>query len=148
MTLKERITEDMKTAMRSGEKDRLAVIRLLQAAIKQREVDERITLDDTQVTSVLEKMIKQRKESIVAFEKGARADLVAKETAEIAVLQPYLPAQLSDTELDALIADAISSTGAASIKDMGKVMGVVKAKAAGKADMGAVGARIKAKLGS
>ena len=123
MTLKERITEDMKTAMRSGEKDRLAVIRLLQAAIK------------------------QRKESIVAFEKGGRADLVAKETAEIAVLQPYLPAQLSDADLDALIAEAIASTGAASIKDMGKVMGVVKGKAAGKADMGAVGARIKAKLG-
>jgi uncharacterized protein len=148
MTLKERITEDMKTAMRSGEKDRLAVIRLLQAAIKQREVDERITLDDAQVTSVLEKMIKQRKESIVAFEKGARADLVAKETAEIAVLQPYLPAQLSDADLDALIAEAIAATGAASIKDMGKVMGIVKSKAAGKADMGAVGARIKAKLGS
>ena len=147
MTLKERISEDMKTAMRSGEKDRLAVIRLLQAAIKQREVDERITLDDTQITSVLEKMIKQRKESIVAFEKGARADLVAKETAEIAILQPYLPAQLSDAELDALIAEAIAATGAASIKDMGKVMAVVKAKAAGKADMGAVGARIKAKLG-
>jgi len=147
MALKERITEDMKTAMRSGEKDRLAVIRLLQAAIKQREVDERITLDDAQVTSVLEKMIKQRKESVVAFEKGGRADLVAKENAEMAVLQPYLPAQLSDAELDALIADAISSTGAASIKDMGKVMGVVKSKAAGKADMGAVGARIKAKLG-
>jgi uncharacterized protein len=147
MTLKERITEDMKTAMRSGEKDRLAVIRLLQAAIKQREVDERIVLDDTQVTSVLEKMIKQRKESIVAFEKGARADLVAKETAEIAVLAPYLPAQLSAADLDALIAEAIASTGAASIKDMGKVMGVLKAKAAGKADMSAVGARIKAKLG-
>ena len=148
MTLKERITEDMKTAMRSGEKDRLAVIRLLQAAIKQREVDERITLDDAQVTSVLEKMIKQRKESVVAFEKGGRADLVSKENSEIAVLQPYLPAQLSESELDALIADAISSTGAASIKDMGKVMGVVKAQAAGKADMGAVGARIKAKLGA
>ena len=147
MALKERITEDMKTAMRSGEKDRLAVIRLLQAAIKQREVDERITLDDAQVTSVLEKMIKQRKESVVAFEKGGRADLIAKENAEIAVLQPYLPAQLSDAELDALIAEAIASTGAASIKDMGKVMGVVKSKAAGKADMGAVGARIKAKLG-
>jgi uncharacterized protein YqeY len=147
MTLKERITEDMKTAMRSGEKDRLAVIRLLQAANKQREVDERITLDDAQVTSVLEKMIKQRKESIVAFEKGARADLVAKENAEIVILQPYLPAQLGEAELDALIAEAIASTGAASIKDMGKVMAVVKAKAAGKADMGAVGARIKAKLG-
>jgi uncharacterized protein YqeY len=147
MTLKERITEDMKTAMRSGEKDRLAVIRLLQAAIKQREVDERITLDDAQITSVLEKMIKQRKESIVAFEKGARADLVAKENAEIVILQPYLPAQLGEAELDALIAEAIAATGAASIKDMGKVMGIVKAKAAGKADMGAVGARIKAKLG-
>lgn len=147
MTLKERITEDMKTAMRSGEKDRLAVIRLLQAAIKQREVDERVVLDDAQITSVLEKMIKQRKESIVAFEKGARADLVAKENAEIVILQPYLPAQLGEAELDALIAEAIASTGAASIKDMGKVMGVVKAKAAGKADMGAVGARIKAKLG-
>jgi uncharacterized protein YqeY len=147
MTLKERISEDMKTAMRSGEKDRLAVIRLLQAAIKQREVDERITLDDAQVTAVLEKMIKQRKESVVAFEKGGRADLVAKENSEIAVLQPYLPAQLSDAELDTLIAEAIASTGAASIKDMGKVMGVVKGKAAGKADMGAVGARIKAKLG-
>ncbi|MEO8018544.1 MAG: GatB/YqeY domain-containing protein [Pseudomonadota bacterium] len=147
MTLKERITEDMKTAMRSGEKDRLAVIRLLQSAIKQREVDERITLDDAQVTSVLEKMIKQRKESIAAFEKGARPDLVAKEAAEIVILQPYLPAQMGEAELDALIAEAIASTGAASIKDMGKVMGVVKAKAAGKADMGAVGARIKAKLG-
>ena len=147
MTLKERITEDMKTAMRSGEKDRLAVIRLLQAAIKQREVDERITLDDAQITSVLEKMIKQRKESVAAFEKGARPDLVAKENAEIVILQPYLPAQMSEAELDALISEAISSTGAASIKDMGKVMGAVKAKAAGKADMGAVGARIKAKLG-
>jgi len=147
MTLKERISEDMKTAMRSGEKDRLAVIRLLQAAIKQREVDERITLDDAQITAVLEKMIKQRKESIAAFEKGGRADLVAKENSEIVVLQPYLPEQLSDADLDALIAEAIASTGASSIKDMGKVMGVVKAKAAGKADMGAVGARIKAKLG-
>jgi uncharacterized protein YqeY len=96
---------------------------------------------------VLEKMIKQRKESIVAFEKGARADLVAKESAEIVILQPYLPAQLGEAELDALIAEAIAATGAASIKDMGKVMGVVKAKAAGKADMGAVGACIKAKLG-
>jgi len=148
MTLKERITEDMKTAMRSGEKDRLAVIRLLQAAIKQIEVDERIVLDDARVTSVLEKMIKQRKESIVAFEKGARADLVAKENAEIVILQPYLPAQLSDAELDALIAEAIAATSATTIKDMGKVMGIVKAKAAGKADMGAVGARIKAKLGA
>ncbi len=147
MSLKERITEDMKTAMRGGEKDRLATIRMLQAAIKQREVDERIQLDDAQVLSAIEKMIKQRKESIAQFEAGGRADLVAKEAAEMALLQVYLPAQLSETDLDALIAEAIASTGAASIKDMGKVMGVVKSKAAGRADMGAVGARIKAKLG-
>ena len=146
MTLKERITEDMKAAMRAGEKDRLGVIRMLQAAIKQREVDERITLDDTQVLAVLEKMIKQRREAITQFESGGRADLVAKETAEIGVLQPYLPAQLGEAELDALIGEAIASTGAASIKDMGKVMAAVKAKAAGRADMGAVSARIKAKL--
>jgi len=147
MNLRDRINEDMKNAMRAREAEKLGALRLLLAAVKQREVDERITLDDAQVTSVLEKMIKQRKESVVAFDKGGRADLVAKENSEIAVLQPYLPAQLSETELDALIADAISSTGAASIKDMGKVMGLVKSKAAGKADMGAVGARIKAKLG-
>ena len=146
MTLKERITEDMKTAMRAGEKDRLATIRLALAALKQREVDERIVLDDTQVLAVIEKMIKQRKEAIVQFEAGGRADLVAKESAEMALLQTYLPAQLSDAELDALIAEAIASTGAASIKDMGKVMGVVKAKAQGKADMTAVSARIKQKL--
>jgi uncharacterized protein len=146
VTLKERITEDMKTAMRSGEKERLGVIRMLQAAIKQREVDERIVLDDTQVITVLEKMLKQRRESIAQYEAGNRADLVAKETAEMAVLQPYLPAQLSDAELDGLIAAAIAQTGAATVKDMGKVMGIVKAQAAGRADMGAVGARIKAKL--
>ena len=146
MTLKERITEDMKGAMRSGDKDRLATIRLILAAIKQREVDERITLDDTQVLAVLEKMIKQRREAITQFESGGRADLVAKETAEIGVLQPYLPAQLGEAELDALIGEAIASTGAASIKDMGKVMAAVKAKAAGRADMGAVSARIKEKL--
>lgn len=148
MTLKERITEDMKTAMRSGEKERLAVIRLVQAAIKQREVDERITLDDAQVLTALEKMIKQRKESIAAFEAGNRADLVAKEAAEIAILQPYLPAQLAPAELEALIDAALKQTGAASIKDMGKVMGVVKAQAAGRADMAAVGSLIKAKLGA
>ena len=147
MSLKERITEDMKTAMRGGEKDRLATIRLLLAAIKQREVDERIQLDDAQVLNVIEKMLKQRKESITQFQAGGRADLVAKENAEVAVLQVYLPAQLSAAELDALISDAIASTGAATIKDMGKVMAVLKAKAAGRADMGAVGARIKAKLG-
>jgi uncharacterized protein YqeY len=146
VTLKDRITEDMKTAMRAGEKERLATIRLILSAVKQREVDERITLDDSQVLAAIEKMIKQRKEAIVQFAAGARADLVAKETAEIAILQTYLPAQMSDAEIDALIAEAIASTGAASIKDMGKVMGVVKAKAQGRADMGAVSARIKQKL--
>jgi uncharacterized protein YqeY len=144
--LKDRITEDMKSAMRSGEKDRLSTIRLILAAIKQREVDERITLDDAQVLAALEKMIKQRREAITQFEAGGRADLVAKETAEIGVLQVYLPAQLGEAELDGIIAEAIASTGAASVKDMGKVMAAVKAKAAGRADMGAVSARIKAKL--
>ena len=147
MTLKERITDDMKTAMRAGEKDRLATIRLVLAAVKQIEVDERIVLDEARMLAVLEKMVKQRKESIAQFESGGRADLVAKENAELAVIQTYLPAQLSEPELDALIAEAIASTGATTIKDMGKVMGVVKSKAAGRADMGAVGARIKQKLG-
>ena len=146
MPLKERITEDMKGAMRAGEKERLGTIRLALAAIKQREVDERITLDDGQVLAVLEKMIKQRKESITQFESGGRADLVAKEQAELAILQVYLPAQMSEAEIDALIAAAVASTGASSIKDMGKVMGIVKAQAQGKADMGAVSARIKQKL--
>jgi uncharacterized protein YqeY len=146
-TLKERITEDMKTAMRGGDKDRLGLIRMLQAAIKQREVDERIQLDDAQTLSVIEKMIKQRKESVAQFQSGGRADLVAKENAEIAVLQAYLPAQLSEAEIDAIVKDAIASTGAASVKDMGKVMAIVKQQAAGRADMGAVGARIKAALG-
>jgi len=146
MTLKERITEDMKSAMRAGEKERLGTIRLALAAIKQREVDERITLDDGQVLAVLEKMIKQRKESIAQFQSGGRADLVAKEQAELAILQVYLPAQMSEAEIDALIAEAVAATGASSIKDMGKVMGIVKAKAQGKADMGAVSARIKQKL--
>src|SRR5580692_9164583 len=119
----------MKAAMRSGEKERLGVIRMLTAAIKQREVDERISLDDSQVLSVLEKMIKQRKESLVQFQAGNRPDLVAKESGEITLLQGYLPSQLNDSEIDALIADAIASTGAASIKDMGKVMGIIKGKA-------------------
>jgi hypothetical protein len=146
MTLKERITEDMKAAMRAGEKERLGVIRMLQAAIKQREVDERIVLDDAQVIAAVEKMVKQRREAVAQFEAGGRADLVEKENAEIALLQAYLPAQLGDAELDALIAAAIAQTGASTIKDMGKVMGAVKAQAAGRADMGAVGARIKARL--
>ena len=133
--------------MRAGEKERLGVIRMITAAIKQREVDERIVLDDAQVLSVLEKMIKQRKESLAQFQAGNRQDLVDKESAEITLLQTYMPSRLSDAELDALIADAIAATGAASIKDMGKVMGVIKSKAQGRADMGAVGAKIKAKLG-
>ena len=147
MALKERITEDMKTAMRAAEKERLGTVRLLLAAIKQREVDERITLDDGQVLAVIEKMIKQRREAISQFESGGRSDLVAKETAEIGVLQAYLPAQLTPVEIDALIAEAIAATGAASVKDMGKVMGFVKPKAQGRADMGALSARIKQKLG-
>ena len=148
MSLKERITEDMKAAMRSGDKDRLGTIRMVQAAIKQREVDERIVLDDAQVLSAVEKMIKQRREAIAQFEAGGRADLVAKEAAELAILQAYLPEQLSDAEIDALVAAAISETGASSVKDMGKVMALVKTRAAGRADMGVVGARIKARLGA
>ncbi len=148
MSLKDRITEDMKAAMRSADKDRLSTVRLILAAVKQREVDERITLDDSQVLAVLEKMIKQRRESIAQFESGGRADLVAKESAELTLLQSYLPAQLSEAEVDALIAEAIRTTGAASIKDMGKIMGVVKAKAQGRTDMGALSQRIKQKLSS
>jgi len=147
MSLKARITEDMKNAMRSGDKDRLGLIRMLQAGIKQREVDERIQLDDAQVLSVIDKMIKQRKDSVEQFRAGGREDLVAKESAEIAWLVDYLPAQLSDAELDALIRDAIAATGAASMKDMGKVMGILKPKAQGRTDMGALSARIKAALG-
>lgn len=146
MALKERITEDMKTAMRAGEKDRLGVIRMLQAAIKQREVDERIMLDDAAVLTVIEKMVKQRREAITQFEAGGRADLAAKETQEIDVLKVYLPEPLTDAELANLIDTAVAATGAASIKDMGKVMAAVKAEAAGRADMGAVSALIKQRL--
>jgi uncharacterized protein YqeY len=146
MSIKARIQEDMKSAMRAGEKEKLANIRMVMAAVKQREVDERIELDDSQVLAVIDKMIKQRRESIVQFKAGGRADLVAKEEAELALLGAYMPAQLGDAELDALISEAIAATGAASIKDMGKVMAAIKARAAGRADMGAVGARIKARL--
>jgi uncharacterized protein len=146
MSLKERITDDMKAAMRSGEKQRLGVIRMITSAIKQREVDERITLDDAQVLSVLEKMIKQRKESLVQFQAGNRQDLVDQETAEIVLLQTYMPAQLSEGDIDALINDAIAATSAVSIKDMGKVMAMIKGKAQGRADLGSVGAKIKARL--
>jgi uncharacterized protein len=147
-TLKERITEDMKAAMRAADRERLGTIRMLQAAIKQREVDERITLDDAQVLAVIEKMVKQRRESVAQFEQGGRLDLAAKEKAEIEQLQAYLPTQLSDEEVEALVREAIATTGATSVKDMGKVMGLVKSRAAGRADMGAVSARIKAALGS
>ena len=146
MTLKARIQEDMKSAMRALEKEKLANIRMVMAAIKQREVDERIELDDAQVLAVIDKMVKQRRESITQFQAGGRADLVAKEEAELALLNAYLPTRLGDTELDALISETIAATGAASIKDMGKVMAAIKARAAGRADMGAVGARIKARL--
>ena len=146
MSLKERITEDMKASMRSGDKERLAGIRLILAAIKQREVDERIQLDDTQVLAVLDKMIKQRRESITQFEAGGRADLVAKESAELAVLHGYLPAQLAPSEVEALIRAAIASTGATSMKDMGKVMAAVKPQVQGRTDMGALSARIKGLL--
>lgn len=147
MTLKERIQDDMKTAMRAGEKERLGTIRMILAGIKQREVDERIQLNDAQVVSVLEKMIKSRKESLVHFQAGGRADLIAKETAEIGLIQSYLPAQLSDAEIDALVSEAIAACGATSVKDMGKAMGLIKSKAQGKADMAVVGAKLKAKLG-
>mgnify|MGYP000913777257 FL=1 len=148
MSLKERITQDMKDAMRSGDKERLGNIRMLQAAIRQREVDERIMLDDTQVLAVVEKMIKQRKEAIAQFEAGGRADLAAKEKTEIELLQAYMPEQLSSAEVEALVATAIAETAASTIKDMGKVMALVKTRAAGRADMAAVSAIIKATLGA
>ncbi|MGH8278764.1 MAG: GatB/YqeY domain-containing protein [Gammaproteobacteria bacterium] len=147
MSLKTQITDDMKTALRAGDKPRLSTVRLILAAINQREVDERIELDDAQVLAVLDKMLKQRRESIIQYAKGARADLVASEQAEVALIQGYLPAQLSDSELDALIAGAVQASGAASMRDMGKVMGLLKPKVQGRADMAAVSARIKAKLG-
>jgi len=147
MSLKDKITQDMKDAMKSGDKDRLGVIRLILAALKQKEVDERIVLDDAQVLAILDKMLKQRRESVVQFTQGNRKDLVDKEEAEIKVIQAYMPAQLSEAELDKLVAEAVAESGAASIKDMGKVMGILKPKVAGKADMSVVSARIKAKLG-
>ncbi len=146
MSLKTRIQEDMKTAMKSGDKARLGVIRLLTAALKQKEVDERITLDDAAVMSIIEKQIKQRKDSVSQYSAGGRTDLAAAESAEITVLEGYLPARLSDGELEQIIAAAIATAGATSAKDMGKVMGLVKSQVAGRADMAAVSAKIKAKL--
>jgi uncharacterized protein len=146
MSLKDRVTEDMKAAMRAKDSERLGTIRMITAAIKQREVDERITLDDTQVLSVIEKMIKTRKESVVQFKSGGRDDLVARETKEIELLQGYLPSQLSDGEVDALIGEAIAESGATSIKEMGKAMALLKQKAQGRTDMAAASAKLKSKL--
>lgn len=146
-TIKDRVLEDMKAAMRAHEKERLATIRLILAALKQREVDERIVLNDEQILATLNKMIKQRRDSITQFEAGNRPELAQKEADEIVVIQTYLPQQLTDAEIDAAIHGAIQSSGATSGKDMGKVMGVLKASLAGRADMTAVSAKVKAHLG-
>lgn len=146
-SLKDRITEDMKTAMKAKDSERLGTIRMITSAIKQREVDERIQLDDVQVLSVVEKMIKMRKESIAQFQSGGREDLVAKEQKEIDLLQTYMPQQLGDAEVDALIAQAIAESGATSIKEMGKAMALLKQKAQGRTDMASASAKLKAKLG-
>ena len=146
MPLKQQLTDDMKAAMRSGEKQRLGVIRLMLAALKQREVDERIELDDTQVLATLEKMLKQRRDSISQFDAAGRDDLSAIERAEMVVIETYLPTKLDEAEVDALITAAIAETGASSPRDMGKVVAAVKAKAAGRADMAVVSGKIKARL--
>ena len=146
MSLKGQITEDMKSAMKAGEKDRLRVVRLILAAIKQIEVDTRAELDDTAVLGVITKMVKQRRDSVEQFENGNREDLAAIERAEIVVLETYLPEQLSADEIAVLVDDVIQAAGATGIRDMGKVMGQIKAKAAGRADMGAVSAIIKERL--
>jgi len=147
MSLKDRILQDVKDAMRARDKPRLGTLRLITSAIKQIEVDKRIELDDEQVLSVLDKMCKQRRESITQFEKAGRDDLIAQEVSELNIIQPYLPEQLSDTEIAELIDAAMTATGASSIKDMGKVMGQLKPKLQSRADMGAVSAMIKSKLG-
>jgi hypothetical protein len=146
MSLKARISEDMKSAMKARETERLAAIRLLMAAIKQKEVDERVELDDAGITAVVDKMLKQRRDSITQYEAANRQDLADKEKAEMAVLTAYLPQQLSAEEIDVMIEGAIAASGAAGMQDMGKVMALLKPHMAGRADMGAVSARIKAKL--
>ncbi len=146
MALREQLNEDMKAAMKAREQEKLGALRLLLAGVKQREVDERITLDDAAIHSVIEKMIKQRKDSIAQFEKAQRQDLADKEKYEISVIEAYMPRQLSQGEIEAIVSEALASTGAKSAADMGKVMGVVKPKLAGKADMGKVSALVKAKL--
>ncbi len=146
MSLKDQVTEDMKSAMKAGDKDRLKVVRLVLAAIKQVEVDKRVELDDAAVLGVITKMVKQRRDSVEQFEKGGREDLATIERDEIAVLEDYLPEQLSADELTAMVDEVIQATGAEGIRDMGKVMGQIKAKAAGRADMGAVSATVKERL--
>jgi uncharacterized protein YqeY len=146
MTLKQQLTDDMKTAMRGGDKHRLGVIRLMLAAIKQREVDERVEQTDAMVLATLEKMLKQRRDSVSQFDAAKREDLAAIERAEMAVIETYLPAKLSETEIDALIEAAIADTGASSPRDMGKVVAAVKDKAAGRADMAVVSGKIKTRL--
>jgi len=148
MTLKAQISEDMKSTMKAGDKERLKVLRLMLAAIQQIEVDKRIELDDSSVLGVLDKMVKQRRDSISQFKNGGREDLADIELAEIAVLKTYLPEQLGEAELNKIIDQAIKDSGAESIRDMGNVMGQVKAKAAGRADMGAVSAKVKERLGA
>lgn len=148
MTLKARIQSDMKSAMKAGDKDRLKVVRMILAAIKQIEVDKRIELDDAAVTAVLTKMVKQRRDSVTQFTDGNRQDLADIELAEIKVIEDYLPEPLSDDEIDALIDKAISDTGAAGMRDMGKVMAIVKGQAEGRADMGAISGRVKSRLAS
>jgi uncharacterized protein YqeY len=145
-TLKQKLTEDMKAAMKGGDKERLGVIRLVNAAIKQREVDERIELDDAQVLAVLEKMLKQRRDSLSQFQAAGRTDLADQEAFEIRVIEGYLPAQLSADEVDSIISATIAEAGATSPKDMGKVMGLVKPKVAGRTDMGKLSERVKLKL--
>ena len=145
--LKQQITDAMKAAMKGGDKSRLAVVRLMLAAIKQREVDERIELDDSQVLAVLDKMVKQRRDSIQQYGDAGRDDLAAVEAAEIEVIQEFLPAALSDDEINAIIEAAIAETGAGSMRDMGKVMGIVKPQVQGRADVGQVSGRVKQKLG-
>lgn len=146
MSLKDTLTEDMKSALKAGDKERLKVIRLLLADIKRVEVDSRKELDEAGLLGVVEKAVKQRRDSIEQFEKGGREDLAASERAELEIIASYLPEQLSDAELDSLVDETIAETGADSIRDMGKVMAAIKSKAAGKADMGAVSARVKARL--
>ncbi len=147
-TLTQRLSDDMKSAMRSKDAQRLGVIRLIRAAIKQREIDERIELDDGQVLAILDKMNKQRRDSIEQYTKGNRPDLADVERAEIKVIKDYLPPALSETELETMINDAIATSGASSAKDMGKVIGLLKGKLQGRADMGTVSGQIKAKLGA